>query len=358
MARRSSNIDPFNAGDPVMPWDDPSAAHEEGCELEGQPYVAPSKGRDGYVAPHSDDPFAGSKRLAASGQAPQAVADLVERLSSKDTGAGRGSAGRSKARTAKEKAAAARAAAKRVEHAATKTKRVGYWVVAAMVALFVLSEVSDCVGNALDDASDERSASYVDADGRGDADGFDEDAEQVVMWRLFEDRLAGVSEDDALRERVESQFTDECEERLGYTPEELGLDAGAFSSWVLDGFDYSMDSVYCYEGDEGEDPYGFAYFYLTGYDSYAVRSDLLDRVKDYLEGQGVNVGGYGVAGEGVLDDGQRSAVRGIYEDVVGAARPENQSFRAVEVTYVDGSWEVDEDAYDSFVYGFFDIWES
>lgn len=47
MARQDSNIDPFNAGEPILPWNDSAQLHDEdGCVFDDQPYNAPSKRQD------------------------------------------------------------------------------------------------------------------------------------------------------------------------------------------------------------------------------------------------------------------------------------------------------------------------
>lgn len=54
MARQDSNIDPFNAGEPILPWNDSAQLHDEdGCVFDDQPYNAPSKRQDDYEAPAS-----------------------------------------------------------------------------------------------------------------------------------------------------------------------------------------------------------------------------------------------------------------------------------------------------------------
>lgn len=66
MARRSKHdtqVDPFNAGEPTLPWDEPDAPdlladrhHAEDCAFGEEPYTSPTKMRDNYSAPDSDAP--------------------------------------------------------------------------------------------------------------------------------------------------------------------------------------------------------------------------------------------------------------------------------------------------------------
>lgn len=72
MARRKQHdaqVDPFTAGEPTLPWDEPgvfdglfNGIEPETCILDGSPYDGPTKTRDDYEAPSADDTADDSRR--------------------------------------------------------------------------------------------------------------------------------------------------------------------------------------------------------------------------------------------------------------------------------------------------------
>ena len=72
MARRKQHdaqVDPFTAGEPTLPWDEPgvfdglfNGIEPETCILDGSPYDGPTKTRDDYEAPSADDTADHSQR--------------------------------------------------------------------------------------------------------------------------------------------------------------------------------------------------------------------------------------------------------------------------------------------------------
>lgn len=55
MARRDSNIDPFNAGEPILPWQDPESEIHDADE-EHKAYEAPHHGDSTSEPPFDQDP--------------------------------------------------------------------------------------------------------------------------------------------------------------------------------------------------------------------------------------------------------------------------------------------------------------
>lgn len=336
-----SQVDPFNAGDPVMPGDEPWADDEpdpdedafeaENYEPHGEEGGTPHKAGDDYRAP--------TKRGRAY-DAPSIDEEAAP-------GGGR-PLGPEWQRAADE----ARGGARR------RGRERSGCIVALVVALILFSSLGGLVMSCVSTVGEGISTgigSVLDGDGVSFDDYVSDDEEtdwhdtadksDLAAGREVERRIDALLADPSsgeLHERVASYLDGELAEREGYTAAQLGIDADAWATWVLSGVSWELSSVYTY--DDGT---GSAYFDMTSPDVSAVidesgiSSYLIDHDLSIWSGQGTTQ----------LTDAQRAEVRALWEAAMEQSEETSDSFLGVELIRVDGVWTVDEatlwDALDS-----------
>ena len=243
-----SQIDPFNAGDPVMPGDEPEWLDEEPADedagLGGNEDARGHEEPD--YAPHGEQGGEPHKR-DDNYQAPTTRRRDYDAPSTEDAPAHGG------ARPA--------AAGRRGGRGCMVLIVSAVLVVVALGGAFadwVATEgpsLSDDIDALLDDdgITFDDYVSDGDADWRDTADELDRAAGEAV-----EQRLDGLLADPAagpLHDRAAAYLDEELQSWEGYTAAELGIDADAWATWALTGATYELSSVYAY--DDGT---GSAYF--------------------------------------------------------------------------------------------------
>lgn len=231
----STDIDPFNAGEPTLPWDDPATLHDDpaDCAFEGEnSYQAPSKAAEKYRAPrkrseqvkHSPAP----KDVSAS-KAPRARGKLSFKLA------------------------------------------LLILIVFGLVG-GIIGAVGSCVSNAFD-RMDSAASRLFDDDDADSIDWTGEDNgepqaefsdEEAAVRDCVVTRLDALADNERDRNMVADGLSSSLENDLGYTADELGIDANTWADAKLSQLSYSVDSAFAFD-DEGS-----VYIYMT-----APRTDTL-----------------------------------------------------------------------------------
>ncbi len=321
-------IDPFNAGDPVMPGDEPAWADDEDAGLGGNEDARGHEEPD--YAPHGEQGGEPHKR-DDNYQAPTTRRRDYDAPSTEDAPAHGG------ARPA--------AAGRRGGRGCMVLIVSAVLVVVALGGAFadwVATEgpsLSDDIDALLDDdgITFDDYVSDGDADWRDTADELDRAAGEAV-----EQRLDGLLADPAagpLHDRAAAYLDEELQSWEGYTAAELGIDADAWATWALTGATYELSSVYAY--DDGT---GSAYFDTEARNLYGIISEADAELSDYLDEHDLSVRGDETPAP--LSEGQRAEVAALWQDACERSGSPEDGFVGVELARTDGTWTVDEESLD------------
>ena len=312
--RERSNIDPFNAGDPVMPWDEPQAIEDIGPAANGTPvedeggYRAPTKQQDDYE-PQAREENAAATEVAAGNPRKKAPS--------------------------RETAPHAAAPAKR----SPNPKRLIIGIVVGMTALSLLvgfigaaiDIVEDLVSDATSSANpfDDSTDSY-DA---GPSVVIDEESEQEIH-DLVQAKLDSALADTAGMNVRCIKVLNQCiESSLGYSAEELGLDTDAFSTWMQERISVEISGVYCYEDDTAG-----IYIDSSHPAIYRLTDSFTGRVGDYLNGQSADE----------LTDNQKARINKLFARTLDDLDDTGSTVR-LEAEKEDGTWQIDDDDFNTAV---------
>ena len=312
--RERSNIDPFNAGDPVMPWDEPQAIEDIEPAANGTPvedeggYRAPTKQQDDYE-PQAREENAAATEVAAGNPRKKAPS--------------------------RETAPHAAAPAKR----SPNPKRLIIGIVVGITALSLLvgfigaaidiveDLVSDVAGSAnpFDDSTDSYDA--------GPSVVIDEESEQEIH-DLVQAKLDSALADTAGMNVRCIKVLNQCiESSLGYSAEELGLDTDAFSTWMQERISVEISGVYCYEDDTAG-----IYIDSSHPAIYRLTDSFTGRVGDYLNGQSADE----------LTDNQKARINKLFARTLDDLDDTGSTVR-LEAEKEDGTWQIDDDDFNTAV---------
>lgn len=334
MARRKEHdaqVDPFTAGEPTLPWDEPGVfdglfdgIEPETCILDGSPYDGPTKTRDDYEAPSADDTADDSRRE----QSPSP----------------------SEARERKRQMQAERIAARRAAKAAPKDKRgpspLGKTVRA--IAIFVvlanvLPALFYSIGGLFSDLTSETNSPELiepevpSYDGHDPSPGIDMDSlddDERTCVQICEAYLQAIaSEQSPERTAVIDGLNQSMMETTGYTCEELGIDANAYADWALSNFSYRIDSCYAHT-DEGT---ASLYLYTWGPDLLDMRATLRQSVYSYMSELDTDEAG----AKRPLAENEQAHIRGLLAEAIENAEMDSESFLGFQLAFEDGTLVLD-----------------
>lgn len=328
-----SQIDPFNAGDPILPADVPEWLDEEPADEEETPY-APHGEKDGEPHKVSDDYRAPTTR-GHDYDAPS-----IEEAPAPTSAPCATSLGQQWQRAAE--------GARRAQGRSSKTTLGCVIALAVAVTLFgvvgdllvsCVSLVTETVADGVDAVFFDDGVSFDDyvSDGGGDwrdtADELDLAAGEAVerrMGELLTDPASG-----ELHERVVAYLDEELLRWEGYTAAELGIDADAWATWALSDVTCEVSSIYAY--DDGT---GTAYLNIEARNLSSVINEADAALFDYLSEHGLALPGAQDRPE--LTDEQRAGAGAVWDEAMELAEPTEYSFVSVELVRTDGAWALDE----------------
>ena len=342
-----SQVDPFNAGDPVLPGGEPEAL-AEADEPEGQvEYMAhgesggtPHKPGDNYQAPTTR----GHDYDAPSIDEPSRSA-------------------RTRPRRSRTAPATPTAPESEVGKRTEKDRRVVTRVIVLLVILVsfgssLASCVSSLVGSAVEGVG-EAAENLGDAlfdDGSEDWGGDDvevnlpeQTAKELAAANALEERLdallAGTGA-GSLRDRIASYFERKTLEVDDYSASELGIDSEGLADFVLG--KASVEAGYAYTYDDGT---ASAYAEVTSCDSSALFWELHDAYGEYLLDNDL----WG-RDDAMPTEEQRAHVEAMVEEVLAAYDETYGYTYSFELELSDGAWVVDERGLDDSLEAIFGLY--
>lgn len=330
-----AQVDPFNAGEPALPWDDPSsladdgevfdekddeveyAAHGEGpgAGVPHKPddnYQAPTTRGHDYDAPSIDEPKRPTKKRPRRPRQNHAPVPSAP------------------------KAPGARSQSKLGNALAViVTLIIAFSVIGSVVPL-----VSSCImGVFADDASDGTYSSSTQISLSYDGDEWvnENDRAAAAATERLEDLLTGSSSAE-LRERIATHIDDMFVQAEGMSSDELGIDVDEWAAQVISGTELGEVEAYAYP----EDGEAHAYLDVTAPSVNNAFWEADEEVFEYLYQNEL------LGTTSALDEKDRERIselfRGATEDIEPA-----ELFLSLNLELVDGEWVVDEESLDLFV---------
>ena len=343
-------VDPFNAGDPVMPgseseWalglDDETLGSDDGSDEDvsyaphGEEGGSPHKSGDNYQAPttrgHSyDAPSIEGDSGAQTDRGARSVSRQWQRAMSR-------------ARREKGQPPQPDAAGRATRHRRALMRTMIIVIILISLLGSLLPMLASCVGSIVDDILfDEPAPDYtadfsfdwVDSGAASITDAVEEQEEQAAR-EAVRTSLEGLLADPTsgeLHDRLVDYLNDELDFWGGYTAAELGIDADAWVAEVISATTVEVSDVYLYG-----DGTGGVYATLDAPNAGAMSSEAGGDIYSYLLEHELEATIYG---KQELTEEQRSEVRAIWDAAVAAVEPQEPWELSYEVTGAGENWEL------------------
>lgn len=335
MARRDSNIDPFNAGEPILPWQDPESEIHD-ADKEHKAYEAPHHGDSTSEPPFDQDPGSLSSD-AGSPKAPRARRRSTDSLK-------REAARRARAQKADGKAAGPVA------------RRFFKLILGIWLLFFLLSIGSSVVSCTAELFTPSVPDDPFDVPAHDDAPAFEEDdgspeaqCLQLASTRMEHLMLPESPEHAAVAERIATAFAQRVETDFDRTPDELGIDPSIVAEWVISSLIYESSDVYAFP--QSDNPYASAYFDVESCSMMTMYYEFQSDLYDYLREQGLYL--LDIKQGQTLADTQQTDIAGILQAAM-VETESRESSMCVRLTLQDGAWTIDEanfERYCDYVFG-------
>ena len=264
MAKRDSNIDPFNAGEPVSPWQDPESETRD------------DEGQEAYGAPHHGDstpkPPIGQMTGFASNNANGPKEPRTRRRSADSL--------------KREMARQARAQRTRNKTPGSIARRI-FKLILGILILFLLlstgSSIASCAASLFTPSAPNEPY---------DIPAFEEDEDSpeaqcllLANTRMEHLLLAGTPEHAAVADRIAAAFTQRIENDFDLTPDELGVNPAIVAEWVIGSLIYKGVDTHAFP--EANDPYASVYFDVEACSMMTMYYEFQSDLYDYLSEQGL-----------------------------------------------------------------------
>lgn len=342
MARQDSNIDPFNAGEPILPWDDPAQLHDgDGCVFDDQPYNAPSKRQDDYEAPASSADQAsketsrGSKKRRERRRSSSATSSTASTSSS--------SSSKATVDTLKKQAEVA-ARARAASREGKGRRRVLPRVIVILIVFSVIGTGLDMAGSIIDNIFSSRSdsSSYDSSyDSSSDTSKEDEQAQQNAASNDADSYIDAIPKTEEYRALAKRWLESNMPYMTGYDAAGSGIDEEAWADWFLNSVSFTQTDAYVYASYGDNNPAEASVSYdVTCPDVYDVYDTFSSAAKDYLYEQGVP---YYNDNPPALTEDQKAHLRELFAAALKNVKMNEGRFFSLELTEdSDGIWKVDE----------------
>lgn len=342
MARQDSNIDPFNAGEPILPWNDSAQLHDEdGCVFDDQPYNAPSKRQDDYEAPASSADQApketsrGSKKRRESRRSSSTASSTASTSSS--------SSSKATVDTLKKQAEVA-ARARVASREGKGRRRVLPRVIVILIVFSVIGTGLDMVGSIIDNIFSSRSdsSSYDSSyDSSSDTSKEDEQAQQNAASSAADSYIGAIPTTEEYRALAKKWLESNMPYMTGYDVAGSGIDEEAWADWFLNSVSFTKADAYVYASYGDNNPAEASVTYdATCPDVYNVYDAFSSAAKDYLYEQGVP---YYNDNPPALAEDQKAHLRELFAAALKNVKMNEGRFFILELTEdSDGTWKVDE----------------
>lgn len=145
------------------------------------------------------------------------------------------------------------------------------------------------------------------------------------------------SADGPERERIVAFLNTYFANSLGYTTEELGIDADAFAVWALQNFSYEIESCYVHT-DEGT---AAVYFNVWCPSASTIANTADEAIFDRLYQE---IDFFADVPE-PLTDAQKDQVRALFAEALDDSWQDDPGFSCIDFVFEDGEWKADEDSF-------------
>lgn len=399
--KHDAQVDPFTAGEPTLPWDEsPSPFGEddqavEECAFGDEPYDGPTKEPDNYNAPAADeeqepvtsiDPMylrelfslskngeqdGGSKKAgrrrhrarASKAGGPSASAGDLGPVGASahavDSGStnGSGSVGPSaSARASRRRDTKRRAKPNSGNRGTSKTstsRRTAIRTIIFVILFFNVAPIACTGAISLLDAFDSRPSVDASHDepahtpSDGDLSSNDtvetpeESPDDIAKQECLDIATARLNEvssaDGPERERIVAFLNTYFSDSLGYTAEELGIDADAFAVWALQNFSYEIESCYVHTDEDTAAVYFNVWCPSASTIAYTADEDIFDRLYQEID--------FFAEVPEPLTDAQKDQVRALFAEALDDSWQDDPGFSCIDFVFEDGEWKADEDSF-------------
>ena len=323
-----SQVDPFNAGEPEMPGGEPDLlAEDDEPEVEyaahGEPGGTPHKPEDDYRAPVTR----GHDYDAPSIDEPRKAPRRRRRPPRVEAGA----AGEVQQRTLKDRRVVTRVIVVLVLIVSFGSSLVSCAASLVGSAVEGAGEAMESLGSVFfeDDGGDWASDDWEEYVPAQDAD--DEAAAAALQARL--DELLADPGSGRLHDTVTAYLDAKMLDIEGYSAAELGLDAGALATSLLESMDAEVGYAYAFS-----DGTASGYADVTSHSASELFWALDDAFGSYLFDSDLWGGG-----DGTPTDEHRAHIAAAAEDVLADLGENAETYTyTFELDLVDGTWVVDE----------------
>lgn len=313
-----SNIDPFNAGEPIMPEDtQPSDFLGDACSFADKDYSAPRKRPDAYRAPTDNSPAS--------------VTDNSSSIADKRTHRAWKAAFKKHDGKTNQKPRASN----HIKSSSSKTTGRRSKLAIFILIVFILV----VAGNLLDSTFFDESPFAAFEDETFDhsrvreLDPSELDEEESTVYDVARQTLSALQDNEDVRERICNNLSQELKNSYGYDVEDLGIDPTIYANKLLGNFTYQIDSVYAFtDNEDPADNRGTAFFDYFVPSAYDFDETFHEELSEYLYDEGLS------SAHSQLTDAQKERVREIYNDALNEIENDDteSSYGSLEFSY-DGT---------------------
>lgn len=145
------------------------------------------------------------------------------------------------------------------------------------------------------------------------------------------------SADGPERERIVAFLNTYFSDSLGYTAEELGIDADAFAVWALQNFSYEIESCYVHTDEDTAAVYFNVWCPSASTIAYTADEDIFDRLYQEID--------FFAEVPEPLTDAQKDQVRALFAEALDDSWQDDPGFSCIDFVFEDGEWKADEDSF-------------
>lgn len=306
-----SNIDPFNAGEPVMPEDtQPDDFPGDACSFADKDYSAPRKRPDAYRAPTDNSPAS--------------VADKRTHRAWKAAFKKRDGKTNQKSR-----------ASSHTKISSSKTTGRHSKLAIFILIVFIFAVAGDLLESTFFDESpfapfEDETFNHSRA---RQLDPSELNEEESTVYDIACQTLSALQDNENVRERICNNLSQELKNFYGYDVEDLGIDPTIYANKLLGNFTYQIESVYAFtDNEDPADNRGTAFFDYFVPSAYDFDEIFHEKLSEYLYDERLS------SANSQLTDAQKERVREIYNDALNEIENDDteSSYGSLEFSY-DGA---------------------
>lgn len=313
-----SNIDPFNAGEPIMPEDtQPSDFLGDACSFADKDYSAPRKRPDAYHAPTDNSPAS--------------VADNSSSVADKRTHRAWKTAFKTRDGKTNQKSRASN----HTKSSSSKTTGRRSKLAIFILIVFIFAVAGDLLESTFfdegpfapfeDETFDHSRARQLDPSELNE--------KESTVYDVACQTLSALQDNEDVRERICNNLSQELKNSYGYDVEDLGIDPTLYANKLLGNFTYQIESVYAFtDNEDSADNRGTAFFDYFVPSAYDFDETFHEELSEYLYDEGLS------SAHSQLTDAQKGRVREIYNDALNEIENDDteSSYGSLEFSY-DGA---------------------